>query len=109
MLRRNRFRRRRWRSWLVVAAIAALVLLRIWQQADQPAPPELLAEGPHHVARVIDGDTILLANHARVRLLGADSPETKHPHLPPQPWGAEATEFTRAFIDGKPVRLSFDR
>jgi micrococcal nuclease len=110
MFRRNRFRRRRWRPWLVMATVAGLVLLlRTWQQNDTPAEPNLLGEGPHQVARVIDGDTIVLANHARVRLLGADSPETKHPAMPPQPWGAEATEFTRAFIGSEPVRLAFDR
>src|SRR5438105_1214997 len=109
MFRRNRFRRRRWRLWIVVATVAALVALRIWQQSDQLVEPKLLTEGPHEVARVIDGDTIVLANQARVRLLGADSPETKHPHLPPQPWGAEATQFTRAFIGKSPVRLGFDR
>jgi micrococcal nuclease len=68
-----------------------------------------LDEGPHEVAAVVDGDTLLLANHARVRLLGADSPETKHPSLPPQPWGPEATEFTRAFVEGRSIRLAFDR
>jgi micrococcal nuclease len=108
MFHRNRFRRRRWRRWVVAAAVVALVLLRIWQEGD-PSGPNSLDEGPHAVARVIDGDTILLANHARVRLLGADSPETKHPSLPPQPWGAEATDFTRAFIGEQPVRLAFDR
>ncbi len=106
---RNRFRRRRWRGWLVGAAVAALVLFRIWQETRSPAEPELLDEGPHEVAYVIDGDTIVLANRARVRLLGADSPETKHPRLPPQPWGAEATEFTRTFIGHNLVRLGFDR
>jgi micrococcal nuclease len=109
LFRRNRFRRRRWRSWLVVAALAALLLARIWQAAHEPSEPELLEEGPHDVAEVIDGDTLRLANQARVRLFGADTPETKHPDMPPQPWGAEATQFSRDFIDQRPVRLEFDR
>ncbi len=108
VFRCNRFRRPPWRAWLVLAAVAALVLFRIWQEAHSPAEPELLDEGPHVVADVVDGDTLLLANRARVRLLGADSPETKHPSLPPQPWGAEATDFTRAFVGTKPVLLAFD-
>jgi micrococcal nuclease len=109
IFRRNRFRRQRWRAWLALIAVAALVLFRIWQETHSPAEPDLLDEGPHAVADVVDGDTLLLANRARVRLLGADSPETKHPSLPPQPWGAEATQFTRAFIGQQPVRLGFDR
>jgi endonuclease YncB( thermonuclease family) len=109
MFGRNRFRRRRWRGWLIAAALMGLLLVRIWQEADKPVEPDLLDEGPHQVADVIDGDTLRLANLARVRLLGADSPETKHPSLPPQPWGAEATAFTQAFVEGRSLRLAFDR
>jgi micrococcal nuclease len=109
LFRRNRFRRRRWRVWLVVATLAALLLARLWQAAHEPSEPELLDEGPHEVAEVIDGDTLRLANHGRVRLLGADTPETKHPDVPPQPWGTEAAQFTRDFIGHRPVRLQFDR
>lgn len=109
VFRRSPFRRRSWRAWVVLSALAALVAFRVWQDARSPAEPDLIDEGPHVVAEVVDGDTLLLANRARVRLFGADAPETKHPNLPTQPWGAEATEFTRAFIGQRPVRLAFDR
>jgi micrococcal nuclease len=34
------------------------------------------------VKRVIDGDTLLLTTRERVRLMGVDTPETKHPEKP---------------------------
>jgi micrococcal nuclease len=58
---------------------------------------------------VVDGDTLLLANLARVRLIGVDAPETVDPNRPPEPFGREAAEFTRQAVEGRVVRLEFDR
>lgn len=63
------------------------------------------------VARVIDGDTLDVAaddgkyKTTRIRLWGVDTPETVHPKLPPQHFGAEASAFTKRLCDGKQVRL----
>ena len=46
--------------------------------------------------RVIDGDTILTAKN-RVRLIGVDTPEIKHPHKPIEKGGMEASAFTKNF------------
>ena len=61
------------------------------------------------VDRVVDGDTLHLANGDRVRLLGVDTPETVKPNTPVQPWGPEASAFTKQHVQGKTVRLEFDR
>ena len=61
------------------------------------------------VIRVIDGDTLLIQGDKRVRLLGVDTPETKHPRRPPEPFGAEASQFTTQLVEGKTVRLVFDK
>ncbi|MFQ6078790.1 MAG: thermonuclease family protein [Thermodesulfobacteriota bacterium] len=61
-----------------------------------------------HVARVIDGDTLLLANGERVRLIGVDTPELYHPLKPVQYFAKEASEFTRRMAEGKRVRLEYD-
>lgn len=61
------------------------------------------------VLRAVDGDTLLLENQERVRLLGVDTPETKRPNTPIQPWGPEAAEFTKQHVEGKVVRLEFDQ
>ena len=60
------------------------------------------------VKRVIDGDTLLLTNGERVRLIGVDTPETKHPQKPVEQFGKEAYLFTQRMVEGKEVRLEFD-
>ena len=105
-IRRVRLRlpsnRRRAIFW-VVALVVLVVLLQRWY-----AQPETLAPGIYQVDRVVDGDTLVLANQHRVRLIGADTPETVRPNHPVEPWGPEATEFTRRFVAGGEVRLQFD-
>jgi micrococcal nuclease len=66
------------------------------------------AQGVVSVKRVIDGDTLVLANDERVRLIGVDTPETKHPRKPVQRFGKEASLFTKRMVEGKEVRLEFD-
>lgn len=58
--------------------------------------------------RVVDGDTIILDGNERVRLIGVDTPETKHPNKPVQYFGKEAYEFTKRMVEGKKVRLEYD-
>lgn len=60
------------------------------------------------VKRVIDGDTLLLANGERVRLIGVDTPETKHPEKAVERFGEEAYLFTKKMVEGKEVRLEYD-
>ena len=60
------------------------------------------------VKRVIDGDTLLLADGERVRLIGVDTPETKHPQKPVERFGQEAYLFTKRMAEGKEVRLEYD-
>lgn len=60
------------------------------------------------VRRVVDGDTLVLSDGTRVRLIGVDTPETKHPSRPVEYFGKEASEFTRREIEGRPVRLEYD-
>jgi micrococcal nuclease len=106
----RRFPYRGNRAIIVLVALAVLVALRYWQPADR-SPPANLSEGTYRVQRVVDGDTLLLANRARVRLQGVDTPETVKPNWPVEPFGPEASEFTRQFVaqgDGW-VRLQFDR
>ncbi len=67
-----------------------------------------LEPGQHHVERVVDGDTILVDPHSRVRLIGVNAPETVKPDWPVEPWGPEASAFTKHFLAGGEVRLEFD-
>ncbi len=61
------------------------------------------------VARVVDGDTVELADGRTVRLLGIDTPETHNPSLNgPQPLGQEATLRLRDLVEGQTVALEPD-
>ena len=61
------------------------------------------------VKRVIDGDTLELITGEQVRLIGVDTPETKHPRKPVEYFGKEATAFTLRTVAGKRVRLEYDQ
>jgi len=52
----------------------------------------------NQVQRVVDGDTVVLKDGTKSRLLGIDTPETKHPRKPVEKWGLEATAFTIHWI-----------
>lgn len=54
------------------------------------------------VSRVIDGDTVVLANGDRVRLLGMDAPERGECHF------GTATQRMRELVEGKEVVLDRD-
>ncbi len=64
------------------------------------------------VVRVVDGDTVVVRSDSgeeTVRLIGVDTPETKHPSKPVQCFGKEATAFTRSLLaEGTEVRLERD-
>jgi len=60
------------------------------------------------VTRVIDGDTLLLSDGDKVRLIGVDTPELYHPLKPVQYFAREASEFTREMVEGRQVRLEYD-
>lgn len=64
------------------------------------------------VVAVVDGDTLDVAwgeRRERVRLLGVDTPETVDPDRPVGCYGPEASAFTHRKLQGRTVRLEFDR
>jgi micrococcal nuclease len=65
------------------------------------------------VERVVDGDTIevnpTLSWTEDVRLLGVDTPETVDPGEPVEPYGPEASAFTKRQLEGERVTLIFDQ
>ena len=110
--RPRRFPRRRFdlsaMLLLVTAGLLVWSVLIEYQRPDvDPVAATALTTG--QVTRVIDGDTLLLEDGRRIRLLGIDTPETKHPDRPVEAWGERATQFTRAFCEGRVVHLEWDR
>ncbi|NOZ26363.1 MAG: thermonuclease family protein [Nitrospirae bacterium] len=61
------------------------------------------------VSRVIDGDTFVIGNGERVRLIGIDTPETVDPRADVEWFGKEAAKRLRELIEGKEVCLKRDR
>jgi micrococcal nuclease len=100
--------------WAIVLVLVLLAAFRFWPELNdvlEPKPPvdPTISEREYLVERVVDGDTLLLANRERVRLLGVDTPETVAPDRPVEPFGKEASQFTRRLVEGRKVRLGFDK
>ena len=79
----------------------------------QANSPNVAGQSDHDatatVTRVVDGDTVEISPSVEglstVRLIGVDTPET---HGGTQPYGPEASDFTRQHLEGKEVSLELD-
>ena len=63
------------------------------------------------VVRIVDGDTIHVRVGTRVekvRYIGVDTPEVRHPQKGEEPGGREAAALNRALVRGRAVRLETD-
>jgi micrococcal nuclease len=114
---------------LVVAAVLMLLSRTGLLSTDRPQPVPTAATATHTiprpmlelpsttlrpgfraVVRVVDGDTLLLDNRERVRLIGVDCPEIGRNEVDPESPGFHATMFVYELL--KPdaqVRLEYDR
>lgn len=66
----------------------------------------------YYCSYVIDGDTIIViidGKKEKVRLIGVDTPETDSPYTKEEPFGREASAFTKRITEGKTVRLEYGR
>lgn len=63
----------------------------------------------HRVTRVIDGDTVVLENNERVRLLGINAPEIENRYHPGEPGGLDAKKWLQAKLQGRNVYLEHDQ
>ena len=98
----TRRHRRSWQWPLASIAFAALLVF-----LDSPDPAVTSAD-QEYVQRVVDGDTLVLGTGEWVRLIGVDTPETKHPNAPVEYFGKEAAAFTKRLAEGKRIKLEFD-
>lgn len=63
------------------------------------------------VIKVIDGDTVVISyqgESVKVRLIGIDTPETKHPQKSVEYMGREAADFLNGLLEGREVSLKLD-
>ncbi len=70
------------------------------------SPESACGPGSGVVARVIDGDTIVLATGEKIRYLLIDAPETTNGH--DDCYGSNAATFNSDLVLGKTVDLTYD-
>lgn len=80
------------------------------EDGDKAIQAKIVAEEEETflVVRVIDGDTIELETGEKVRYIGIDTPETKHPSVDIECYGKEASDKNKELVEGKGVRLEKD-
>ncbi len=61
-----------------------------------------------YVSRVIDGDTFVLSDSSKVRMLGVDCPEAAKFTKPAEPFAEQSTALIKSLIENKTVKLTFD-
>ena len=78
------------------------------QQQPQQSPIPLIQGS---VTRVVDGDTIHVSMNGKdetIRFIGVDTPETVKPDTPVQPYGREASDYTKSQLTDKQVWIEKD-
>jgi micrococcal nuclease len=79
------------------------------ERAAWPDPPKDAVKAK--VERVVDGDTFVAGvngRRERVRIIGVDTPESVDPNRPDEPFGAEASDFAKHYLNGQTVRMAGD-
>lgn len=97
----------------IISFVAILVfsLAKTWQTMVNL---EVLGEQQDHdqetalVARVIDGDTIELADGRKLRYIGIDTPELGTRNQQTDCFASEAAEYNRQLVEGETVTLEVD-
>lgn len=88
------------RAGIYLAVLLFLLLSGCWGE-----------DNGYKVLRVVDGDTIVIdykGKEEKVRFIGVDTPETKHPEKGVEFYGKEAYQFTKSLLEGEKVSLKFD-
>jgi micrococcal nuclease len=86
------------RRALPLVLVAAAAVLFLLGGRDGPAPA---TDSAARVARVVDGDTVILAGVGRSRLIGVDTPEV---HGVAECYGRKASAYAKRVLAGRRVR-----
>lgn len=101
------------KKWMFLISVVIFFSLSACSNTVQQGTLSPPADGVQAVVSyVVDGDTIDVVfndgTKERVRLTLIDTPETKHPTKPVQPFGPEASDFAKKALLNKEVILEFD-
>lgn len=100
--------------FLIGAAIVAISLFSANREQTGGGIKEIYteiinsAESDYLVTKVIDGDTIKLANGDTVRYIGIDTPEPVNPRIKLECFGKEASDYNQQLVADKLVTLEKD-
>ncbi|MDR2762030.1 MAG: thermonuclease family protein [Planctomycetaceae bacterium] len=120
LLKLNRGQKALVSAIIVIIAIASYFVFDQNDFASFPSSPRAsqqstsLQEGIYYVSHIVDGDTIDIIDNKRqkyrIRLIGANAPETAKKNMPAEPYADKATDFTKQIItiNKNQVRISFD-
>lgn len=121
-LKQVKFLKRKSMSTIIVVAIIALVVIGFQyfnhsgpfkQSGSQSASTSMGDKEAVQVKRVIDGDTFIATDkdnkEIKVRMIGMDTPETVKPNTSVQPYGKEASQYTKQTLNNQKVYLEFDK
>lgn len=100
------------KTTLMCGVITTFALLIGLASCSSSSQPPLSQTDLVKIVKVIDGDTVdiaLAGRTERVRLIGVNTPETKHPTKPIECFGPEASAYlTRLLPKGTTVRIERD-
>jgi micrococcal nuclease len=100
---------------LLLLVLGAWLLIQGCAGSSDKRDGESLGAGESvraRVVRVVDGDTIVASVDGQdeyVRYIGVDTPETVKPDAPVQCYGPRASGENHRLVEGRMVRLVFDR
>lgn len=87
-------------AWRILPAVLPLILA---------GPPAALARAETATVRyVVDGDSVILTDDRKVRLIGINAPEFGKDGAPDQPLAGAARDRLQAVVQDRPVRLVFE-
>lgn len=88
-----------------------LLFLALLTAAIASAQPSTAADLTGTVVTVVDGDSIHVRVEGRIekiRYIGINAPEVRHPTKGEEPGGREASAVNRRLVEGQRVRLELD-
>jgi len=90
---------------LLIFGLVGIIFGSVHTLIPEIDEPDFADYTPYGVTRIIDGDTIIVSDDIRVRLIGVDTPETVHPQKPFEHYGKEASLFVTNLLKGEKVYL----
>jgi endonuclease YncB( thermonuclease family) len=92
----------------IILRILAFFAVGVSAIADPGRPGSCPVVAPAEsatLAKVVDGDTLLLSDGRRVRLIGVNTPELEHDGSREEPGAQQAAGFASAFLGRQPLGL----